>query len=433
MNMSSLWGFIRQHRSFFREITVYAIQTQSLTVLGLASAIVIPRILSQEAYGLYGVIFSIAGILAMTFSFGVVPLVGNRLLQGALDAEERAGLFVFIRRTFAFGTLAAAVTCSFLALRTGPLTALYVFLAYVTGQWLGYLPLLYYREVREHAVRSFVWLDTAIGAGKILFPLAGLVIWRGLAGYFGGLIIACIAIPFALVFVPVWRARMFAYARQLNSARATWIAYRTIAVKGVSVMAETATGTIYQSAAILFATAALGLTGAASLKVLMGFLGAATLAFAPLTKWMTFHLPRRLREAEHPQREFAFWTLIGGLSGIALYAAMLAIGPSLIPIVYGSRYAGAGALVPAGGLIAVVWGFSLNLSIISKMYNLVWTFVVTSAIAVLLGLAFLASPWRPSTLIEISVFYALWSLPSSVLALCIAYRRLAAPPPRIIS
>ncbi len=432
MSMPALVRFIRSHRSFFREITVYAVQTQSLTVLGLASAIIIPRILSQEAYGLYGVIFSIAGILAMTFSFGVVPLVGNRLLQGALDAEERAGLFVFIRRTFIFGAIAAAVASIFFAPRTGPLVALYIFLAFVTGQWLGYLPLLYYREVREHAVRSFVWVDTALGAGKILLPLIGLIIWRGLAGYFAGLVIACIAIPLALVFAPAWRARMFAYARQLNSARTTWNAYRTIALKGVSVMAETATGTIYQSAAILFATAAFGLTGAASLKILMGFLGAAILTFAPLTKWMTFHLPRRLREARHPQREFALWTLIGGLAGIALYALMLVVGRPLIPLVYGSRYASAAALVPAGGLIAVVGGFSLNLSIISKMYNLVWTFVIINSVVVLLGLAFLASPWRPSTLMDISIFYALWSLPASVFAIAIAYRRLAAPPPRII-
>ena len=98
MSMPALVRFIRSHRSFFREITVYAVQTQSLTVLGLASAIIIPRILSQEAYGLYGVIFSIAGILAMTFSFESFT-AGNRLLQGA-GLEERAGLFVFIRRTF---------------------------------------------------------------------------------------------------------------------------------------------------------------------------------------------------------------------------------------------------------------------------------------------------------------------------------------------
>ena len=187
-------------------------------------------------------------------------------------------------------------------------------------------------------------------------------------------------------------------------------------------MAETATGTIYQSAAILFATAAFGLTGAASLKILMGFLGAAILTFAPLTKWMTFHLPRRLREARHPQREFALWTLIGGLAGIALYAVMLVVGRPLIPLVCGSRYASAAALVPAGGLIAVVGGFSLNLSIISKMYNLVWTFVIINSVVVLLGLAFLASPWRPLHAMDIYLLRPL-SLPASVFAIAIAYRR----------
>ena len=111
MSMPALVRFIRSHRSFFREITVYAVQTQSLTVLGLASAIIIPRILSQEAYGLYGVIFSIAGILA-DLQFRVVHC-GKQAVAGCWTGGTSRIVCVY-PPNFLFGAIAAAVASIFL-------------------------------------------------------------------------------------------------------------------------------------------------------------------------------------------------------------------------------------------------------------------------------------------------------------------------------
>jgi hypothetical protein len=416
---------LKRHRRFLKEMTVYTVQTQGLTVLGLASAIILPRLLSQETYGLYGFVFSFAGLLTMCLSGGVVPLVGNRLLQGPLADVEREELFVFIRRALIGGVPLAALACIVLSLYANPRTGWYVFLAFVAGQWLGYLPLLYYKEVRHHALRAFIWLDTSISAARLTLPLLGVLIWKNLSGYFVGLLVACALIPAALLLQPSWRARLFAYAQHLATARMAWRAYMRIALRGIVMMAETATGTLYQSIAILYVAWAMSLNETASIKVLMGFLGAAFLAFMPLSKWLAFHLPQRLRTAAHPQREFLRWTALGGVTGVGLYALMLLLGPALIPIVYGAPYASAGALVPSGGLIAIVAGCSLHLGIISKMYRLVGTFVLITSVTIGLGLLYLASPWHPTTLPGIALFYALWSAPSSVMASVVGYRRLA--------
>lgn len=411
-------------RRSFRELVIYAVQTYGLNALAVVMAVVLVRILPVEQYGVYGAAMAWASVLGIFAHGGIVPLLVPRILAGPLSPNERRAWFVYIRRCYPF-FLALAIIGVFISMQSyGIFFGICVVTAVVAGQVYHFLQVLPLPEVRERRIRAYVWIDSAAQASRTVIPVLTAAILGSVFGYFFGLAIAPIAVLVVLFGFSAWRKRMWTYLSLIMRSRAPFAAWRHLPLQGAGVMVESGAATLYASIPLFIAVQRVGWADVALLKVLIGYLTAALLLLLPYIKWISLHLPKYLRSSSDPRKVFFKYSFIGGILGCAVYAFLVAVSSFLVPLLYGSSYAPVAALIPIAGTMVIWSGFSIGLSIISKLYGLVWCYATISMINIGLGLVFIMSPLGPSTLQGFAWLHGLWLLLPCIVAMLFAYQRL---------
>ena len=414
--------FVR--RRALKEFIGYAMQTYGLTALGLLAAIALVRMVSAEAYGMYGAAMAWAGVLGMFAHGGSVPLLVPRLLSHRPTPDERSLWLAYVRSVPPIFFTLALAGALVLSVFHSPVFGAYVIMALCAMQGYNLLQILPLPEARDRRMGPYLWVDSFAQMSRVLIPVATVAVVGSITGYFIGLLVAPLIVVIGLCFFPYWRKRIIAYFCGTKSATAPWSNRAAVALEGIGAMFETGAATLYASVSLLTSSSFLGWADVAQLKILIGFSAVAMLCFAPYLKWISLHLPRYLRQSAHPFRIFIKYSVIGGLIGCLIYGVFLALAPILIPFVYGASYVGVIPLVLGGGLMLIWSGFSVCLSIISKMYGLIWPYALVSIVNLAIGVGFALSPIGPRTLVGMSWFYGLWLLPPIVVCYAMAYHRL---------
>ncbi|MDD5725913.1 MAG: hypothetical protein PHC53_00670 [Patescibacteria group bacterium] len=422
--MRRLLDYLIVRKKTLKELSVYAFQTYGVTLVSFVGAIITVRVLDRYEYGTYGIVFSIVGIVYTLLNAGIVRQVGNRILSSPLDDSERLLYMAYTKKGFFYTTLLGFILLPFFFFFYDPKTVIYIAVAFFVQHLTSFIALLFHSEIRERKLRTYYLFESLLEYSRVIMPIVGVLIFQNLAGYFAGSAFT-VVVAMVLVFsFKHWRYKALHYLRTVWSATVSLKEITHLIRLGLSMSIESGAATLYLSIFILMGASYLGVSQAAVLKVLAGYYAALGMSLLPLSRWVNFHLPKRIATSTHPFRELL------GLAGvttafiIVVYLAGVLVGPWLLPLVYGQRYVDAVPFIPWAGGWLVFSTMAIGLSAISRQYKLSFWNGVISLTNVALGLIFIFSPFGPRSILSFSIFYSLWIIPALIASYVLVYIRL---------
>jgi O-antigen/teichoic acid export membrane protein len=417
----SLSHWITIRKKTIKELFFYSLQTYGSTLLSIVSAFIIVRILSKELYGLYGVIFSGIGVLSVFLNGGVVRLSSSIILKSALKPDERDSLIRYTRQGFITMTVLAFLSAPLFLLLYGWHITLYLLVGYLSQISFDFLNLVYLSEVRERRLRDYAILSTSFDYIRVFCPLIGILLTRTILGFFIGLMVAVFLSISVCLALPYWRRKMLYYLQCLFSSFSSQSKYAHHVGLGLGVALESGAGTLYISILLLVASKRLGLSHVADLKVLLGYFSTILLLLSPLTRWVGFHLPKKIESANRPFLLFLKISLIGFATTFAISLASVIVGPWLLPVAFGSAYGTLKSSLIFGCVYGLTSGMFIGLGVISRQFGLSWKNAMISLINLSIGSLFLMSSFGPTTLNGFALFYGVWIFPASVASFILVY------------
>ncbi|MDD5438186.1 MAG: hypothetical protein PHC70_03515 [Patescibacteria group bacterium] len=416
--------YLMKRRGTLKELMVYSLQTYGVTVVSMIGAIITVRVLDRYEYGIYGIIFSIIGIVYVVLNAGIVRQVSNRILASPLEQDEKRLYMAYTKQGFIYTSLVGIALIPVFLIFYDFKTTLYIFIALFAQHLMGFIGLLIFSEIRERKLKEYYLLETLIEYSRVVLPVLGVIIFRNLAGYFAGSALIVLASVILIFSFAYWRKKAMHYLSEIRLSSVSFKEFGHLIRLGLSMSLESGAATLYASALILMGATYLGVTQAADLKVLMGYFTALGMTLLPLNRWVTFHLPKKISNSSNPFRELLRIAGLATVFILAVYLVGVLVGPWLLPLVYGQKYAGAAAYIPWIGGMLVFSSMAIGLSTISRQYKLSFLNGIVSLTNIVLGLIFVVSPFGPRSIAGFSIFYSLWLLPALIATYALVYFRI---------
>lgn len=408
----------------FRELTVYAFQTYGITVINVLSALVLVRLFSKDVYASYGIIFSIVGVLGVFLNGGMSRLISFSILKAPLTENDRYALMGFFRWGYIAMLIFFLACLPFIYRLYGLNITVFATVAFFIQQFYDILNLVYVSEVRERMLKRYFIILSVFDYSRAIFPILGVIIIHSLVGYFIGLIFSSIVCLCVLAILPFWRRRIGFYMRLFFSPLKRVGAYLDYFKQGYGIALESGASALYLSVLILVSSRFLSGPDLADLKVAISYIATLSLVGLPLTRWIGFHLPKRLQASSRPFLLLMKISGLGFLLGCFIVLLSVICGSWLLPFAYGSQYATAVKYVAPAALQILFTNGLIGMSVFTRRYQLSWKNAQISLASIFLGSLILMSPWGPRTASGYALYYGLWVLPASMLMIGITYSRL---------
>lgn len=421
--------------AFVRDVAILEMGKFFNIFLSLAASVVFARVLQPERYGIYSLVFSLAGLIGLLMNVGASPASLTLLAEAYAkkDKKEIQNILIYFLKISSLVLLIIGGLGIYLApflayllyqnYQIGQLTRV-IILTKIIGLFFG-LTAITLQVTRR--MRDLTILENLEKFLKSLIPISLVLLGLGLWGLVFGHLVAALLISLISFWFYTYLAGRDEYLPRFSQLIRH---FRKFSLKryfsfGFLIAIDKNLAKLFTLLPVLFLGLFVPPAQVGFFKIAFGYMSIPLILLGPISRLLAVQLPKsKTYGMALLKSHFLKVSFYSGLISLALVIPFLILGPVLIRIFYGSEYAPSIPLIYYLAIYIGLVGFGVGIGPIFRTLNKMKTIILINLIVLSLGSLFgywLISQWG---MVGACLMFVLLSLISIFISLIFILRYL---------
>jgi O-antigen/teichoic acid export membrane protein len=407
--------------SFVRDVATLQIGTLISVSLTVIASIVFARILQPEGYGIYALIFALAGLIGLFMNVGATQACLT-LLSRAYAKKDKLEIKNILTYFIKINLLVIGIV-GVIGIIFAPLISDLLYHNSRIGQLARWVLLgnvlaicFLFLTISLQSIRRIKYLAILEVLNKFfykLLPIIFVLLGFGLLGLVFGYFLSAILFLIFSIFI-------YSYWAQRNEYLPSWpeifLNFSKIKLKkyfhfGFLIAIDKNLARIYTLLPILFLGMFAPSQDVGFFNIAFGYVTVPTLLLGAISRLLSVQLPKsQVYGSKQLKSHFFKTTLYSGLISIILMIPLIILAPYLINLFYGSAYQSSIPLVYYLALYPIFIGFGVGLGPVFRTINRVDVAIKIHLLTIVLGLPlvfYLIKTYLLMGVVYVAIFWAL--------------------------
>lgn len=384
-----------RHISFVKDTAVMQMGSGFSTFINILASVAFARILLPEKYGVYSLVFALAGLFALFMNLGAdrATLILFADAFEKKDKKEVLNIFIYFLKI----SLIVSLGIGGLAIIISPIVSTYMYgdpyvgelvrlviLANILGVFYEIISIIL-QVMRK--IKGYVFFDNIKNLLRILFGFAlifSLGVFGVLVGYLLSVIVSMILSIFAYSYLQRKYEILPSFKEIINNWKGVYI--RNYFKFGFLIAVNQNIGQLYSVLPVLFLSLFYPTETVGYFNIAMKYVSLPLVFLSPVSQLLAVRLPQ-LKASSSPlfARNFYKVSLISGVIAFFLIIPAIIIAPFVIKFFYGSLYIESIKIVYWLIPFTVLSGFSVGIGPLFRTLNRMKEIITINFLIIVLG------------------------------------------------
>jgi len=396
--MMNILGRIKKwrHISFVQDTAVMQVGSGFSTFVNVLASVAFARILLPEKYGIYSLVFALAGLFALFMNLGAdrATLILFADAFEKKDKKEVINIFIYFLKisfivSFGIGGLAMIIspivsTYMYGAPYVGELVRL-VILANILGIFYEIISIIL-QVMRK--IKGYVFFDNIKNLLRISFGFV-LIFSLGVFGVLVGYLLSATVAMISSFFIYSYLQKKYDILPSYKEIIGNWkgVYIRDYFKFGFLIAVNQNIGQLYSTLPILFLSLFYPTETVGYFNIAMKYISLPLVFLSPVSQLLAVRLPQ-LKASKSPlfARNFYKVSLVSGAIAFFLIVPAVVIAPFAIKFFYGEEYIESIKIIYWLFPFTILAGFSIGIGPLFRTLNKMKAIIIINSSIILLGL-----------------------------------------------